>query len=239
MAAQSVFDLLALSPPGWGGNLLRGAWNTIQIALLAYGVGICLGMVGAMAKLSGSKPAYWAAETYTTLVRAVPDLLLIMLLYYAGTTALNQLLAGYGISAIKVSGFAAGVGVLGFVQGAYHTEVLRAAIQAVPVGQIEAAKAFGMSPFMRWRRVLIPAMLPFALPGMANLWLVLTKATALLAVVGYGELTLETRQAAGGTKAYFLFYAAAMAIYLAITLVSTRFFSWLENRMRRGQRRHA
>ncbi len=204
MAAQSVFDLLALSPPGWGGNLLRGAWNTIQIALLAYGVGICLGMVGAMAKLSGSKPAYWAAETYTTLVRAVPDLLLIMLLYYAGTTALNQLLAGYGISAIKVSGFAAGVGVLGFVQGAYHTEVLRAAIQAVPVGQIEAAKA-----------------------------------TALLAVVGYGELTLETRQAAGGTKAYFLFYAAAMAIYLAITLVSTRFFSWLENRMRRGQRRHA
>jgi polar amino acid transport system permease protein len=82
-------------------------------------------------------------------------------------------------------------------------------------------------------------MLPFALPGMANLWLVLTKATALLAVVGYGELTLETRQAAGGTKAYFLFYAAAMAIYLAITLVSTRFFSWLENRMRRGQRRHA
>jgi polar amino acid transport system permease protein len=239
MAGQSVFDLLALSPPGWGGNLLRGAWNTIQIAILAYILGIALGMLGAIAKLSGNRSAYWAAETYTTLVRAVPELLLIIMLYYAGTTALNSLLANYGISAVQVSGFAAGVGVLGFVQGAYSTEVLRAAIQAVPVGQVEAAKAYGMSPFMRWRRVIIPAMLPFALPGLANLWLVLTKETALLAVVGYGELALETRQAAGSTKAYFLFYAAAMVIYLAITLISTRFFVWLEKRMRRGQRRLA
>jgi polar amino acid transport system permease protein len=93
---------------------------------------------------------------------------------------------------------------------------MRAAILAVPAGEIEAARAFGMSPFTRWRRIIIPAMLPYAIPGLSNLWLELTKATALLAVVGYSELALETRQAAGATKAYFTFYVAAGAVYLAI-----------------------
>jgi polar amino acid transport system permease protein len=108
----------------------------------------------------------------------------------------------------------------------------------VPVGQIEAARAFGMSPFKRWWRIVIPAMLPYAIPGLANLWLILTKDTALLAVVGYSELALETRQAAGGTKYYFTFYVAAGAIYLAITLVSNQLFRRLERHLRRGMPQH-
>jgi polar amino acid transport system permease protein len=235
---QSIFDLLSLSPPGWGGNLLRGAAQTIQIAILAYVLGLALGMAGALAKLSGNRVLFWISETYTTLVRAVPDLLLILLLYYAGTTILNNILARFDIAAVSLSGFVAGIGVLGFVQGAYSTEVLRAAILAVPVGQIEAARAFGMSPFKRWWRIIIPAMLPYAIPGLANLWLILTKATALLAVVGYSELALETRQAAGGTKYYFTFYVASGAIYLAITLVSNQLFQWLERHLRRGMPQH-
>lgn len=235
---QSIFDLLSLSPPGWGGNLLRGAAQTIQIAILAYVLGLALGMAGALAKLSGNRVLFWISETYTTLVRAVPDLLLILLLYYAGTTILNNILAKFDIAAVSLSGFVAGIGVLGFVQGAYSTEVLRAAILAVPVGQIEAARAFGMSPFKRWWRIIIPAMLPYAIPGLANLWLILTKATALLAVVGYSELALETRQAAGGTKYYFTFYVASGAIYLAITLVSNQLFQWLERHLRRGMPQH-
>jgi len=118
------------------------------------------------------------------------------------------------------------------------TEVLRGAILAVPVGQIEAARAFGMSPFKRWWRIIIPAMLPYAIPGLANLWLILTKDTALLAVVGYSELALETRQAAGVTKAYFTFYVAAGAIYLAITLLSNQLFVRLERHLRRGMPQH-
>ncbi|HEX2429138.1 MAG TPA: ABC transporter permease subunit, partial [Aestuariivirgaceae bacterium] len=140
--------------------------------------------------------------------------------------------------AVSISGMVAGIGVLGFVQGAYSTEVMRAAILAVPVGQIDAARAFGMSPFKRWQRIIIPAMLPYAIPGLANLWLILTKDTALLAVVGYSELALETRQAAGGTKAYFTFYVAAGAIYLAITLLSNQVFQRLERHLRRGMPRH-
>jgi polar amino acid transport system permease protein len=236
--AQSVFDLLALSPPGWGGNLLRGAAQTIQIAIFAYLVGLALGMAGALAKLSDNRVLFWISETYTTLVRAVPELLLILLLYYAGTTILNNILASYGIAAVSLSGLVAGIGVLGFVQGAYSTEVLRAAILAVPVGQIEAARAFGMSPLKRWWRIIIPAMLPYAIPGLANLWLILTKDTALLAVVGYSELALETRQAAGGTKYYFTFYIAAGAIYLAMTLLSNQLFQRLERHLRRGMPQH-
>jgi polar amino acid transport system permease protein len=235
---QTIFDLLSLSPPGWGGNLLRGATQTIQIAVFAYLFGLALGMAGALAKLSDNRVLFWISETYTTLVRAVPELLLILLLYYGGTTILNNFLARFDIAAVSLSGLVAGIGVLGFVLGAYSTEVLRAAILAVPVGQIEAARAFGMSPFKRWWRIIIPAMLPYAIPGLANLWLILTKDTALLAVVGYSELALETRQAAGGTKYYFTFYVAAGAIYLAITLVSNQLFRRLERHLRRGMPQH-
>ena len=136
---------------------------------------------------------------------------------------------------VEISGLAAGIGVLGIVQGAYATEVLRGAIQAVPRGQIEAARAFGMSAPQVFRRVTLPAMLPNALPGMSNLWLIATKDTALLAIVGFAELTLETRQAAGSTRAYFTFFLAAGAISLVMTLVSGRVFGWLEARYRRGQ----
>ena len=108
------------------------------------------------------------------------------------------------------------------MQGAYSTEVLRGAIQAIPIGQIEAAKAYGMSPFLLFRRIMLPAMLPFAIPGLSNLWLEATKDSALIAVVGYTELLLETQQAAGGTKAYVLFFAAA-AVDLSRHLPRSRF----------------
>lgn len=134
-----------------------------------------------------------------------------------------------------MNGFAAAVAVLGFVQGAYMTEVLRGAILAIPVGQIEAAKAFGMGPVLRFRRVLLPALLPNALPGLANLWMSVTKDSALVAVVGYQELALATRLAGASTKHYFVFFLASALLYLAITLVSNIVFKMIERRVRRGQ----
>jgi polar amino acid transport system permease protein len=129
----------------------------------------------------------------------------------------------------------AGIAVLGIVQGAYATEVIRGAIQAVPFGQIEAARAFGMTGPQVLRRITLPAMLPHAIPGLANLWLIATKDTALLAIVGFNELTLATRQAAGSTRAYFTFFLAAGALYLAITLLSGMIMGRIERRARRGQ----
>jgi polar amino acid transport system permease protein len=173
-------------------------------------------------------------DFYTTFVRASPELIIILLLYYAGTGLLNSILVSYGYTSVRISGFAAAVAVLGFMQGAYATEVLRAAIQAIPIGQIEAAIAVGMTPWLRFRRIVLPSMLPLALPGMANLWLIVTKDSSLIAVVGYTELLLATRQAAGNTKLYLLFFSVAAVIYLMITLISNQAFKRVEAYYRRG-----
>ena len=228
-------DLLAFGPTGYGDELFFGLLLTVQISVLAYALGIFLGLCGAMGKLTGGKWLKNVLDGYTTLFRAIPDLVLILLLYYAGTDGINRMLVSIGIGPIEVNGLVAAIFVLGVVYGAYSTEVMRAAIQAVPIGQIEAAKAYGMSPFLRFRRVTLPAMLPYAIPGMGNLWLNVTKASALISVAGFTELALATKQAAGVSKLYLMFYVFALLIYLCITLISNQVFGWLERRVRRGQ----
>ena len=231
----SIWELLAPTPPGWGGVLLTGAVSTVLISLGAYLLGIGIGLLGATGKLKGSRPVVALLDIYTTAVRAIPELILIIGLYYAGTDGINRLLSALGLPSIEINGFLAAVMVLGIVQGAYMTEVLRGAILAIPIGQIEAASAFGMRPWLRFRRVVLPALMPNALPGMANLWMSVTKDSALIAVVGYQELALATRLAAGNTKHYFLFFFAAALLYLAITLLSNVLFAGLERHFRRGQ----
>jgi polar amino acid transport system permease protein len=207
---------------------------SVQIALGAYLIGLLIGTAGAYGKLYGGPITRDLLEVYTTIVRAVPELVLILLLFYAGTDLINRSLAAFGYGPIDISGLVAGIAVLGVVQGAYATEVLRGAILAVPQGQIEAARAYGMSPGLLLRRITLPAMLPYAIPGLANLWLIATKDTALLAVVGFSELTLETRQAAGATKAYFTFFMAAGVLYLCLTLFSNVIIGRVERWSRRG-----
>ncbi|MCB2095401.1 MAG: ABC transporter permease subunit [Rhodobacteraceae bacterium] len=232
---EQALDLLALSPPGWGGNLLRGLNHSLQIAFGAFGFGLLIGLLGAYGKLYGGPVTRDLLAVYTTVVRAVPELVLILILYYVGSDLINQASEALGGGRVEISGVAAGIWVLGVVQGAYATEILRGAIKAVPSGQIEAARAYGMSPVLMMRRVTIPAMMSFAIPGLANLWLIATKDTALLAVVGFNELTQETRQAASSTRAYFTFFLAAGVLYLMVSLASGRIFGRIEKWARKGQ----
>ncbi|PCJ10215.1 MAG: ABC transporter permease [Rhodobacteraceae bacterium] len=227
--------LLSLSPPGWGANLLRGLANSLKIASGAFGFGLLIGLFGAYGKLYGGPVLRDLLAIYTTVIRAVPELVLILILYYVGTDLINRASGAMGYGRVEISGIVAGIWVLGIVQGAYSIEVLRGAILAVPPGQIEAARAFGMPPLMTMWRVTIPAMMSFATPGLANLWLIATKDTALLAIVGFSELTLETRQAASSTRAYFTFFLAAGGLYLMVTLCSGVVFAWIEKWARRGQ----
>ena len=219
----------------WGPNFLRGLVSTLQIAVGAYALGIGLGLLGALGKIRGGPVTRLLLEIYTTLFRALPELVLILLLYYAGTAALNALLVSLGFERFFLDGVLAGILVIGTVQGAYSTEVIRGAMLAVPKGQMEAATAHGMGPALRFRRILLPAMLPLALPGLANLWLIVTKDTALLAVVGVEELALVTKQAAGSTRLWLEAFLVAGLFYLAITLVSNQLFRLLEKRVTRGQ----
>ena len=153
----------------WGATLLVALAKSIVIALGAFGLGLVIGTLGAYGKLYGGPVARDLLAVYTTIVRAVPELILILILYFAFTSSVNSLLLSWGFERIQISGLVAGIAVLGVVQGAYATEVLRGAILSVPSGQIEAARAMGMPPLMLAWRVTLPQMLAAAIPGLANL----------------------------------------------------------------------
>lgn len=229
-------EYLTFGAKGFADELFIGALRALEIAFFAYLLGILVGMLGALGKLYGPRWLAWLFEAYTTVFRAVPPLVLILLLYFAGTDGINKLLGIGGFGPIAINGLFAAIAVLGIVQGAYATEVIRAAIQAIPKGQIEAAWAYGMSGWKLLQRIVLPAMLPNALPGLTNLWQVVMKETALIAVVGASpELAAATKNAAGYTKHYLVFYLVAGAIYLVITLASNQIISFIELRLRRGQ----
>lgn len=230
---QSYLDLVGFGAQGWGPALLRGLLVTLQISFGAFLVGMLIGLGAASAKLSGPRPLAAIARGYTTLCRAVPELLLILLLYYVGSMGLNQLFAWLGYGDVKLNGTVVAIAVLGLVQGAYASEIFRGAIQAIPYGQIEAARAYGMHGFGLFRRVTLPIMAPNALAGMANLWVNLIKDSALISVVGTNELLYTAKQAAGSTRSYLTFYLTAAALYYLLTVLSNLFSGWLERRFRR------
>lgn len=229
-------NILNESLVDWGGPLLAGALVTVEMAVSAYVIALILGLLGAAAKLRGNWLLRSIATAYATLMRAVPELLLVILLYYAGQQLLNQLLHYFGVEqSVGFSGLLTAISVLALVEGAYLTEIFRGAIQAVPRGHIEAADAYGMSRWLRFRRIVLPEMLPPALPSMYNMWLILLKDTALVSVVGAQELFFTTQQAAASTRAYFVFYIAAGAIYLLLTMSSNVVFRHFEQRVSRGR----
>jgi len=231
---MSPLELLAFSPPGWGGVLLKGLAMSMVVAFGGYSLGLLIGIGGAFGKLYGGPVLKDLLNTYTTVIRAIPELVLIVLLFYAGSDILNRALVMCGMRPVDINGLVAGIMVIGVVQGAYSTEVLRGAIKAIDPGQLEAGKAYGMGTGLLLRRITLPAMVPHAIPGLSNPWLIATKDTALLAVVGFSELTLVTRQAAGTTKAYFLFFSAAGVLYLMVTLLSNAGIKMIERHTRKG-----
>jgi polar amino acid transport system permease protein len=232
-----VIELLSFSDSGWGYDLARGALATLQISAGAFGVALAIGLLAALAKLGPWPILRHIANSYTTLCRALPELLLIIILYYSGTSGINQLLTSLGWAGnFEISGFAAAVVVLGIVQGAYASEIIRGALLGVPNGLVEAGRAFALSPSQLFLRIRLPLMMPLALIGVSNVWMALLKESTLISVVGYTELLKTASQAAASTKHYFTFYMAAGAIYLAISLVSNFLVHLVEHSFRRHQK---
>ena len=215
---------------GFGGQILTGAGLTLLVAALSLVFGVVIGGFGAAAKLSGSRPLRVLADAYTTFVRGVPELLILLLLYFGGTVLLTWIAGEY----VEVNGFGAGLFALSILCGAYTTEVLRAAILGVPKGQIEGARALGLRQAQVVRLVMLPQVWRLALPGLGNVWLVLLKDTSLISVVGLEELMRKSAIAAGATHQPFTFYAVAAGVYLLFTTVSVLALTVLERRARRG-----
>jgi arginine/ornithine transport system permease protein len=220
---------------GYLPSLLEGAALTLAVALLSLAIAVLLGLAGAAARLSRSTFLQRAAALYTTLIRGVPDLVLMLLIFFGGQIAVNALASRLGHDAfIDIDPFAAGVATLGFIFGAYLTETFRGAILAIPAGQAEAGRAFGMTGAQVFRRIVLPQMVRQAIPGFTNNWLVLVKSTALVSVIGLNDMMQKAGQAAGATREPFTFYLAVGALYLAITSVSVLALRGLERRHSRG-----
>ncbi|EOQ71290.1 ABC transporter permease [Acinetobacter pittii] len=222
---------------GYGPLLLSGTWMTIQLALLSLLLSVIIGLIGASSKLSNIKILRYIATAYTTLIRSVPDLVIMLLLFYSLQLGLNQITEALQMEQIDINPFVAGVITLAFIYGAYFTETFRGAFQSVPRGQIEAAMAYGMTPWQVFHRVLFPQMMRFALPGIGNNWQVLIKATALVSIIGLTDIVKISQDAGRNTMQLFFFSIVAAAIYLAITTVSNLILMWLERRYSAGVRK--
>ena len=225
---------------GFADNLLIGAGMTVALALTACAVGLVLGLLGATAKLSPFWFARGVAEGYTTITRGLPELLVVLIIYFGSSGLLTAAAGWFGHEGfVELGPFTAGTIALGLTFGAYATEVFRGAILAIPRGQIEAATAIGMSGWLTFRRILLPQVWRVALPGLGNLFLVLLKDTSLVSVIGLQELMREAQIAVGFTREPFTFYLAAAVLYLIMTAVSMAGIAWAEQLSRRGQARAA
>jgi arginine/ornithine transport system permease protein len=210
---------------------------TVEVAFLSLLISIVLGMIGALAKLSRSRIAQTIAGVYTTVIRGIPDLVLMTLIFFGGQIVVNNIGEKLGLEYIDVNPFFAGVITLGFIFGAYMAESFRGGILAVSRGEIEAGYAFGMTPLKVFMRITLPAMVRHALPSFGNNWLVLTKATALVSVIGLQDMVYNASVAGGSTRKPFTFFLTAAFLYLIITGVSDMGLRWLDKRYSVGVRR--
>ena len=218
--------------------LFDGTLVTVQLAVFSLLLSVLLGLVGATAKLSNNRLTRKFADAYTTLIRGVPDLVLMMLLFYGGQQILNDFgeVTGWW-DYLEINQFSAGVFSIGFVFGAYMTETFRGAILAIPRGQIEAGIACGMTSMKVFRRITWPQMVRFALPSFTNNWLVLVKATALVSVIGLHDLVWNASTAGRSVREPFTFMFAVLIIYLILTAVSDVGLRWLDRKYSVGVRK--
>ncbi|MFZ2123815.1 MAG: ABC transporter permease [Rhodoferax sp.] len=218
--------------------ILQGALLTVGVSLGALAVAVILGLAGAAAKLSGRPLLVALGSVYTTIIRGIPDLVLMLLVFYGGTIGLNTLLEKMGSEAtIDIEPFAAGVITIGFIYGAYMTETFRGAILSIPKGQMEAAWAFGMGRPQTFLRITLPQMVRYALPGFINNWLVLIKSTALVSLIGLQEMTYLAKQASAATRSPFIFFLFTGALFLIYTWISLVALKKLNARYSLGTKR--
>lgn len=233
-----MLDVLKYGSGGFGDEILMGAWLTLQLAVSSLVFGLLLGLLAAAGKLSKLRVARYIANAYTEVIRGVPEMLVVLVVFFGASAALQKIMGLFGYEEyIEVNAFIAGTTALGLVFGAFASEVLRGGFLAVPGGQIEAGIACGMTPWQVFSRVRLPQMWRFAIPGLGNLWMVLLKDTSLISVIALDELLRWSKVAAETTKQPFTFYMVAAAIYLVLAIISDLGRYKLEARASRGVRR--
>jgi octopine/nopaline transport system permease protein len=236
----SPLDALGFGPRGWAPALLEGALMTMLVAIAGLLIGAAIGALIAGAKLSRAWLPAAIGDLYAAIFRGVPELLIVYFVYFGSSSLLTA--AGHALGHegfLGVPAFLAGALAVGVISGAYQAELYRGAFLAIPRGELEAARACGMAPFLSFRRIIAPQVVRFALPGLNNLWQVALKDSSLISVTGLTELMRISQVAANTTHRPFIFYIAGLALYLVLTAISNRGFEFAEARARRARRASA
>ena len=228
-------ELLAFGDTGWGDELFYATLMTIAVAITAMLIGFFFALIFTPLKLSKNKFLNLIANTYTTIIRGVPELLVIYLFFFGGSAAVMFVASifGYG-EYIEINAFITGAFSIGIISGAYSTEVFRGAIQSIDKGQFEAANVLGLGKFGKFFKVILPQTLRLALPNLSNVWQITLKDTSLISVTGLVEIMRQSYVAAGSTRDPLFFYSFAAVLYLLLTFLSMKLINRLESKYSRG-----
>lgn len=233
-------SLISFGPEGWASNILSGLVITISLAVATLPLGLALGFLVALGKQSSEPSLRLASNIYTTIFRGLPELLTLFLVYFGATLGVQKLTSVLGLNVqIEINSFVAGMLALGFVFSSYSSEVFLSAFRAIPSGQYEAGYAIGLSKWQTMLKIIFPQLIRIALPGLANLWLVLLKDTSLVSVISLSDIIRQTQIAARVSKEPFLFYSLACLLYLSLAIISSYFINrigdWASNNKNGGK----
>ena len=228
-------ELLAFGDTGWGDELFRATLMTIAVSITAMLIGFSFAAIFTPLKLSKFKFLNLIANIYTTVIRGVPELLVIYLFFFGGSGAIMFVASTFGYNEyIEINAFVTGSFAIGIISGAYSTEVFRGAIQSIDKGQFEAAKVLGFSKFKQFYKIVLPQMLRLAIPNLSNVWQITLKDTSLISVTGLVEIMRQSYIAAGSTRDPLFFYSFAAVLYLLLTFISMKLINKLEVKYSRG-----
>ena len=228
-------ELLTFGDTGWGDELFYATLMTIAVSITAMIIGFSFAAIFTPLKLSKHKSLNLIGNFYTTVIRGVPELLVIYLFFFGGSGAIMFLASMFGYNEyIEINAFITGSFAIGIISGAYSTEVFRGAIQSIDKGQFEAAKVLGLSKFVQFYKIILPQMLRLAIPNLSNVWQITLKDTSLISVTGLVEIMRQSYIAAGSTRDPLFFYSFAAVLYLLLTFISMKLINKLEVKYSRG-----
>ena len=216
-------ELLAFGKTGWGDELFYATLMTIAVSITAMIIGFFFALIFTPLKLSKYKTLNLIGNFYTTIIRGVPELLVIYLFFFGGSGAIMYVASIFGYyEYIEINAFITGSMAIGIISGAYSTEVFRGAIQSIDKGQFEAAKVLGINKFGQFYKIILPQMLRLAIPNLSNVWQITLKDTSLISVTGLVEIMRQSYIAAGSQQEIHYFFIHLQQFYLLLTYVSMK-----------------
>ena len=228
-------ELLAFGKTGWGDELFIATLMTLAVSITAILIGFLFALIFTPLKLSKNKFLNLIANCYTTVIRGVPELLVIYLFFFGGSGAVMFVASIFGYNDyIEINAFITGSFAIGIISGAYSTEVFRGAIQSIDKGQFEASKVLGLKKPIHFFKVIMPQMLRLAIPNLSNVWQITLKDTSLISVTGLVEIMRQSYIAAGSTRDPLFFYSFAAILYLLLTFLSMKIINRLEIKYSKG-----